>query len=169
MQTVPTHPGTWKREVPQRIKDRMSSYELQLRNRSALPIMAYAIAFESHGAGDAARHRICFSSQGFTTPMIGAGETKALHPHLSNSKLPNVTPVVDLVLLADGSYFGDDVCKTLPQYQTRLSERRSAYELVLRRLNQDGPEKAGMWLKEELSRDIKPLLNPKPIDPAAYK
>jgi len=139
----------------------MDAYEVVLRNKADLAIMAYAISHESQVEGK--RARVCQSSLGFHEPMIAAGETKTVQSHLHRHG-PTVTPVVDLVLLENGSYFGNDSCGVLNDYRKRLGERRATFQTVLQRLQRDGTEQTIVWMRQELTRDVRPLLSPKKIE-----
>lgn len=143
------------------VAKRMAFYEVVVRNKTDVPIMAYAISHEARFGDGAKTNRICQASMGFSNPMIAAREIKAISSNLHNHGSPSTTPVMDLVLLEDGSYFGNDSCGYLQEYQRRLDERLTVYQAVLRRLQNDGVDKTAAWLKQELSRDSQPLLSPK--------
>jgi hypothetical protein len=136
----------------------MAGYEVVLQNKAMLPVMAYAISHEWQGG--TGRSRTCQSSMGFRKPMIGAGETKTIQSQLAKRESP-VTPVIDFVLLSDGAYFGKDSCRTLSEYTTRLAQRRATFQTILKRVQAEGVEKTLVWMKEELSWDVRPLLTPK--------
>jgi hypothetical protein len=139
----------------------MATYEVVMRNTTTVPIMVYAISYEWAG-DDGKPSSTCGASLGFTDPMIGAGEVKTIQPTLHQHGF-SVTPVVDLVLLENGSYYGDNRCGSLSQYQSGLQDRRITYQVVLRRLQADGIEKTTTWLTQQLKRDLGPFLAPKRI------
>ena len=147
--------------TPARFAEAMASYELVLRNKSDVPIMAWAISHEAQvGTGLA---RTCQGSAGFREPMIAARETKTIYPSLHKHASPTFTPVIDLVLLQDGSYFGKDTCRNLADYQTKLDTRRTTLSVVMRLLRTDGADATALWIKQELDRDVQPLMNPRKI------
>jgi hypothetical protein len=136
----------------------MADYDMLVRNTSNAPVMAYAIRHESQLG--TRRTRDCQSSLGFSEPMIGAGETKTIQAHLQKYG-PSTTPVVDLVLLEDGTYFGTDQCGILTEYTRRLKERRATFQTVMNRIQREGVDKTVAWMSAELARDVQPLLAPK--------
>jgi hypothetical protein len=137
----------------------MATYEVVLRNNSHAPVMAWSIKhlFEE---GAIRKGVACQSSIGYTKPMLNAGETKTTFVRLRHGN-SQVTPTIDLVLLADGTYFGEDWCEVGRRYPTQLAAKRDAYQLILDRLTKDGPERTAGWLREQLSRDDRKLLSPK--------
>jgi len=159
LEILSMQPATMPARTPPRAPV-MDSYDVVLRNKADVGIMAYAISHESQVEGK--RARVCQSSQGFREPMIAAGETKTIQSHLHRHG-PTVTPVVDLVLLQNGSYFGNDSCGVLKDYQTRLAERRTTLQSVLQRLERDGAQQTIVWMRQELTRDVEPLLAPRKI------
>jgi hypothetical protein len=143
------------------VAQKMKFFELVLRNTSNVPIVAYAISHEVRSAS--ASKRICQASMGFTNPMLKAGETMTIQSSLHDHGGTGITPVIDLVLLENGSFFGEDSCGYLKEYGNRADERLTAYRLILQRLETDGADRTQDWLKKELSRNWNPLLTPKRI------
>ncbi len=135
----------------------MADYDMVLRNTTSVPIVAYAIRHESQSA--TGRDATCQSSLGFSGPRIGAGETSTIDVHLQRSG-PTTPPVVDFVLLSNGTYFGAARCGILHDYVTRLAERRATLRAVTNLIRRDGVEKTTAWINAELERDVQPLLTP---------
>jgi hypothetical protein len=128
--------------------------------------MAYAIRYSfRHDNGNSAGST-CGSAYSFGVdkPSIGMTETRILQSTLNRGGGSKVQPVIDLVLLADGSYFGANTCRILEEYQHALSTRRATEQFILNYLVTNGPEKTTSMLRETLQRHQttdKLLLHPK--------
>lgn len=156
--TVPT-------TVPAQMAERMASFEIAIQNASGKSVMAYAIRYSFKHDNGSPAGSTCGAAYSFGVdkPSIGAAETKILKPNLNRSG-SKVQPVIDLVLLADGSYFGANSCQILEEYQHALSTRRATEQYILNYLVANGPEKTTSMLRETIQGQKatdKLLLQPK--------
>jgi hypothetical protein len=144
-------------QVPPQITARSVAFDVTVRNTSPQAIILYGISYDFEDPGTAAHlTRVCFESSTFdpTTPPLPAGTTKTLHPSFARSPRVRsvlVKPTVDLVLLADGRYYGKDVCGALGRYQSVLEDRRVYAGVLLNYLQANGAEKTLEFLRKELA------------------
>ncbi len=144
-------------KLPERIVKGQRAYDVVVRNRADVPVMAWCINYVARPDENLGT---CAAMMSLSKPLLNPGETKTLREAFYEPE-PTITPLIDLVILENGLYYGKNACNTLIEYINRLDGRRSALQNVARRLEKDGPDKTMSWLKQELSRDIKPLLNVK--------
>ncbi|MDX2180480.1 MAG: hypothetical protein SFV18_12870 [Bryobacteraceae bacterium] len=144
-------------------------FDVNLKNTSTKGTMAYSIRYDfADSKGEKLQHT-CFHSHSFNAalPMIEGGGVKSLT--LQTTVLLQaavIRPVVDLLLLSDGTYSGEDSCHRLEIYQQALEAVRVHQAGILRRLEKDGPEKTIAYLKEQVAqRDTtdRLLMNPKKL------
>lgn len=129
---------------------RFARYDMAIRNTRNQPVMAFAIRHETVLPVGVAK--VCHSSMGFSKPMIAASATKNVDVGLAR-RGTQVTPVIDFVLFADGSTYGQDTCGTALEYRIRGDERKSMMQVILKRMEQEGPERTTAWLRQQLAAD----------------
>jgi hypothetical protein len=156
-------------QVPPAPGVQAARFDIGIKNTSAKGTMAYSIRYDfADSKGDKLQHT-CFHSHSFNAalPMIEGSGAKSLTLQTTVlSQAAVIRPVVDLVLLSDGTYSGEDVCHRLEIYQQSLEAVRVHQAGILRRLEKDGPEKTIAYLKEQVAqRDTtdKLLMNPKKL------
>lgn len=142
-------------KLPERLAKGQAAYDVVVRNQGDVPVMAWSI---NYVATPDANLGTCAAMMSLSKPLLNPGETTTLREVLYEPG-PTITPLIDLVILENGLYYGKNACSTLIEYINGLDGMRTALQNVARRLEKDGPDKTMSWLKQELSRDVKPLLN----------
>lgn len=148
------------RQAPDWVRQRSVAYNLVVRNRATVPVMAWTINFLSRADS---KTGTCATRPSFTEPLLQPGETKTVYEPIS-AEGPTMTPDIDFVMLQNGSYYGKNNCAALVDYTTRLSERQNLFQQLAIRLERDGTDKTIAWVKLERDRQVGPLLSPRKLD-----
>jgi hypothetical protein len=134
---------------------RMKSYEVAFQNNSGKKVMVVVVNYLSLAADgtSAKKTGVCGSRESFSTdePAMKAQEVRTEIPNLNVNGV-SVSPVIDLVVLEDGTAWGPNNCEELERYQLRLLTRRSVESWILKQLEERGADGTKALLQAELAQ-----------------
>lgn len=151
--------------VPADVAAKSIAFQVTVANTTYRGVMAYAIQYVFENASGSQLVKECFSSQAYNPgrPRIAPAAGATLDAIFARRpEATRVRPVIDLVLLDDGTYYGENNCRALDRYQTVLQDRRVLQGVILRYLESHGAERTIEMLRAELARQNTtdpPLLN----------
>jgi hypothetical protein len=137
---------------------------LTVKNESDQNVMAYALAYSWLSTDTSTPSGTTFAASyasEWTHPVIRAGATISHTTRLAE-RPGTLRATIDLVLLADGRFYGPNRSRTLQEFQENLAATRSVEQHVLSILSEHGPQALRQYLERELAdadRDRR-LLNP---------
>jgi hypothetical protein len=141
-------PFSLPKEIPAHVAQRLGAASVTLTNDGASSVVLFALRYVSHGpTGESARPSKCAS---FALPEISPRSSVTTTINLGSADEARL--VFDLVLLDDGTFYGENRCGTLAKQADQVASRYGVLRAVLLRLQQDGPEKTTAWIQEQLAK-----------------
>jgi len=141
-------------------------YRVTLRANTSQDVVAYALrwAWVDPSGRTAGTRGTCSTRFSFRPdkPAIHGGRLGEASARLVQ-RGSSVRVAVDLVLLADGSMYGDNECGALETFQDNLTSRLNTEKWILSVLESQGADQAKQLLRAELANEpwYRTLLSPK--------
>ncbi len=135
------------KEIPAPVAQRLGAASVTLANDGPSNIVLFALRYVSHGSTEErARAGKCAF---YALPAIPP--SSSVTTTINMGRAEEVRVVFDLVLIEDGTYYGENRCGSLSKQADHASSRYAVLRAVLLRLQQEGPEKTTSWIQEQLA------------------
>jgi hypothetical protein len=142
-------------KAPAAAEGLLTAYEVSVSNTSAQNVIVLALEFVMEDANGAALSRNAFSSffSAGGKPAIAAGAVRTIQ-HVLAARPGTLKPRVDVVLLSDGSAWGNNASRAVERFTDSLAIKRSAEKWILSLLESDGLEKTKETLRQDLAKEV---------------